>query len=242
MDGNATAEASITRPWQPDSPKTRAPCGIRRTSANGTSSETICCFVLLSAPRLADLILSLPPSAFRNCDSPQLASGHRQNRSKYQFAIDRYEVLVPSQFLKHTRRGSEAGEKRLPLFPNYIFCQYHEGILDRMVDSPGVIRIVSFAGQAASLDEEEVKSIRIICQCGVCATPHEFMMMGERVRIIEGPLKGVEGVFEAARTASRVIVNVTIISRSLSVEVDNKWLSTVPCKSLCENLLLTSSV
>jgi hypothetical protein len=37
--------------------------------------------------RLADLILSLPPSAFRNCDPPHLASGHRQNRSTYQFAI-----------------------------------------------------------------------------------------------------------------------------------------------------------
>jgi hypothetical protein len=89
MDGNATAEASITHQRQPDSPKNSAPWGVRRKSANGTSSETICCLVLLSAPRLADLILSLPPSAFRNCDFPQLASGHRQNRSKYQFAIDR---------------------------------------------------------------------------------------------------------------------------------------------------------
>jgi len=89
MDGNATAEASITHQRQPDSPKNSAPWGIRRKSANGTSSETTCCFVLLSASRLADLILSLPPSAFRNCDFPQLASGHRQNRSKYQFAIDR---------------------------------------------------------------------------------------------------------------------------------------------------------
>ena len=56
--------------------------------ANGTSSETICCFVVLSAPRLADLILSLPPSAFRNSDSLQLASGQGRNRSTYQFSID----------------------------------------------------------------------------------------------------------------------------------------------------------
>ena len=38
MDGNATAEASITRQWQPDSPKNSAPSGIRRKSANGTSN------------------------------------------------------------------------------------------------------------------------------------------------------------------------------------------------------------
>jgi hypothetical protein len=50
--------------------------------------------VVLSAPRLADLILSLPPSAFRNSDSPQLASGHRQNRSTYQFAIDSLDSIA----------------------------------------------------------------------------------------------------------------------------------------------------
>jgi len=83
--GNATAEASITRPWQPDPPNNSAPCGIRRESANGTSRESICCRVLRSALRFADVILSLPPSAFHNCDSPQLASDHRQNRSNYQF-------------------------------------------------------------------------------------------------------------------------------------------------------------
>ena len=59
MAGNAIAEASITHPRPPDSPKNSAPGGIRRKSANRTSTGTICCFVLLSAPRLADLILSL---------------------------------------------------------------------------------------------------------------------------------------------------------------------------------------
>ena len=43
MDGNATAEASITPQGLPDSPKTCAPCGTRRTSANDTSNETSRC-------------------------------------------------------------------------------------------------------------------------------------------------------------------------------------------------------
>jgi transposase InsO family protein len=43
IDGNLTAEAFITHRWLPDSPKTRAPCGIGRTSANCTSNETSRC-------------------------------------------------------------------------------------------------------------------------------------------------------------------------------------------------------
>ena len=50
MDGNGTAEVSITPPWLPDSPKKSAACGIRRTPANGTSNETIRC-VSLYTPR-----------------------------------------------------------------------------------------------------------------------------------------------------------------------------------------------
>ena len=47
MDGKATAEASITLQRLPDSPKTGGvPCGIRRTSANGTSNATIRCLSL----------------------------------------------------------------------------------------------------------------------------------------------------------------------------------------------------
>ena len=46
IDGNLTAEASITHRWLPDSPKTRAPRGIRRTSANCTSNETSRCLSL----------------------------------------------------------------------------------------------------------------------------------------------------------------------------------------------------
>ena len=39
MDGNATAEAFITRQWLPDSPKTPAPSGTRRTSARKPQFE-----------------------------------------------------------------------------------------------------------------------------------------------------------------------------------------------------------
>ena len=39
MDGKATVEASITHQWLPDSPKTRAPRSIQRTSTNCTANE-----------------------------------------------------------------------------------------------------------------------------------------------------------------------------------------------------------
>ena len=46
MDGNATAEASITPQWLPDSPKTGAPCVTGGHRQAGTSYETIRCLSL----------------------------------------------------------------------------------------------------------------------------------------------------------------------------------------------------
>ena len=67
MDGNATAEASITPQWLPDSPKTGAPCGIRRTSAGGHFQRNHSLFELINAERLSDLIVSLLPRVLRQC-------------------------------------------------------------------------------------------------------------------------------------------------------------------------------
>src|SRR6266852_3007249 len=69
MDGNATAEAFITRQWLPDFPKTPAHCGTGRTLAGKPLfNETI-------RYRRGWLLLVISPSpgAFRNRGSPQLA-------------------------------------------------------------------------------------------------------------------------------------------------------------------------
>ena len=85
MDGNATAQASITPQWLPDSPKTGAPCGNRRTSAGGHFLRNHSLFELVNAERLSDLIVSLLPRVLRQCALASLG----QNRSTYQFAMDR---------------------------------------------------------------------------------------------------------------------------------------------------------
>ena len=67
MDGNATAEASITPQWLPDSPKTGTPCGNRRTSAGGHFLRNHSLFEFVNAERLSDLIVSLLPRVLRQC-------------------------------------------------------------------------------------------------------------------------------------------------------------------------------
>jgi transcription antitermination factor NusG len=52
------------------------------------------------------------------------------------------------------------------------------------------------------------------------AEPHPFFTVGRRVRIIGGPLAGLEGVLKRKKNSLRVVVSLGLIQRSVSVDVD----------------------
>lgn len=69
-------------------------------------------------------------------------------------------------------------------------------------------------------------------------TPWPYLRAGQLVRIDNGPLAGVEGiVIHAEDSKPRVIVSVEMFLRSVAVEVEREWISSVaeakPEFSLC---------
>ena len=93
MDGNATAEASITPQWLPDSPKTGAPCGNRRTSAGGHFLRNHSLFEFVNAERLSDLIVSLLPRVLRQCALASLVQ--RSRVESLNISIRNGQVALP---------------------------------------------------------------------------------------------------------------------------------------------------
>jgi len=46
---------------------------------------------------------------------------------------------------------------------------------------------------------------------------------GRRVRVIRGPLRGVEGILLADGAAGRLVVGITLLQRAVSVVIDRDW-------------------
>lgn len=142
-----------------------------------------------------------------------------ESRVSQTLSMKGYEVFSPT----YSRRQNQNGrliQKHTPLFPTYLFCQYNSTIRQRMVDSPGVVRIVGFGNSPVPIDDAEINSIQTLYQSGVRAQPWQFIDDGARVRVVNGALKGVEGIFVQSKGAKRVIVNITLLYRSLMVEID----------------------
>jgi len=108
----------------------------------------------------------------------------------------------------------------LPLFPGYVFVRLALCNRLRVVQIPSVVRLVGFGGLPTALPDTEMEILRSgLCQ-RLRAEPHPFLTVGRRVRITGGPFAGLEGVLRRKRNSLRAVVSLSLIQRSVALDVD----------------------
>ncbi len=156
-----------------------------------------------------------------------------QTRARYenfaakQLAGRGYEVFLP--FYQCKRRWSDRMQEfEMPLFPGYLFCRFN--LLDRLpiLTTPGVIQIVGIGKTPIPVDEEEVSALHAAVKAGLPRHPWPFLKVGERVRVEAGPLSGLEGVLLNFKGRYRLVLSVTLLQRSVAVEVESAWVTPSP--------------
>jgi transcription antitermination factor NusG len=129
------------------------------------------------------------------------------------------EVFLP--LYNSTRRWKDRTvQLSLPLFPCYLFLR---GMKERRLDvvtTPGIVSILSVNGEVAVIPESEIESIRRAIEWGNRVEPHPFLRRGDRVRVISGPLQGLEGILVRRKNLYRLVLSVELLERSAAVEVD----------------------
>lgn len=128
-----------------------------------------------------------------------------------------YEEYLPLRPAKSQR------QRVTPLFRGYLFCRYTHSPDAKIVTTPGVIRILGPAHQPIYLTEQEIERIRTICESRLEILPHPYLTVGQYVRLIQGPLKNLEGIILSFRGITRLVVSLNLLKRSISVEIDSSW-------------------
>jgi transcription termination/antitermination protein NusG len=111
-------------------------------------------------------------------------------------------------------------ELQMPLFPGYVFVRMALRDRLRVLQVPGVAKLVGFGGAPTALPEGEIETLRASLVSGVRAEPHPFLTVGRRVRITGGPFAGLEGVLKRKKSNLRVVVSLELIQMSVAVDVD----------------------
>ena len=113
-------------------------------------------------------------------------------------SLDRHgvEVFLPMLRERKVLRG-ECRSTTSPLFPRYLFAKFDVSSQLRAVTyARGVKSIVTFGGDPSMVDESIIQAIRSRATDGVIELSEDRFSPGQIVRIQDGPLCGLEAVFE----------------------------------------------
>ena len=119
-----------------------------------------------------------------------------------------------------------------PLFSGYIFVRTDPADRARIL-SPGVVGLVSFGGRPTPIPESDIDLIRRRL-APLNPEPYTEIQTGARVRVMEGPLAGVEGYLVREKPPTRLVINIDLIQRAVSVEVDRLAVEVVEGSSWSE--------
>ena len=86
----------------------------------------------------------------------------------------------------------------------------------------GVVRILDGGwSRLTPIPADEVDAIQRLVASGVPLSPHAYFQQGDRVRVVEGPLVGLEGVFVREQpNKGRLVLSINLLQASVAVEVD----------------------
>ena len=116
----------------------------------------------------------------------------------------------------------------LPLFPGYVFCRLNLEARMPLITTPGFLYILGVGKNPEPVDEAEIQAIQSVLRSGVAVTPWPSLMVGQKVQLKRGPLRGLVGVLtKIAANQLRMYVSVTLLKRSIAVEVAPDWIQAV---------------
>ena len=117
------------------------------------------------------------------------------------------------------------GRKRIhiPLFPGYHFVKTSMDAYAHLeiLKTDSVLRILGNDGKPIPIPNEQIFTIHALIKNGVAVTPCPYLKEGMRVRVVHGPLIGVEGILLKTQPQKhRLVLSVDLIKESVSVEID----------------------
>jgi transcription antitermination factor NusG len=134
-----------------------------------------------------------------------------------------FEVCLPV-YQVESRKTRGVQILRVPLFAGYVFSRFDLCNRLPILTVPGVVNIVGFGTEGQPVDPVEMEAVLALVKTDSHVMPYPYLPIGQRIRVQAGPLRSVEGVVVEHRDGKRLVVSVTLLQRSIAVDVEREWL------------------
>ena len=130
-----------------------------------------------------------------------------------------YQTLLPT-FRTQIRWRGGPREVTAPLFAGYVFCRFEALKRLPILVTPGVLTVVGSGRIPIPVEDSEIDTIQRVVSSGLRAEPWPYLEVGQQVRIQDGALRGLEGILISFRGSRRIVVSVSLLCRSVSLEIE----------------------
>jgi transcriptional antiterminator NusG len=134
-----------------------------------------------------------------------------------------FSAFLPEMGHWSTRAG-QTRVIRVPMFPSYLFIR---AAMDKhcyveMLKVNGIVRILEDGWtRLTPVPDVQVEAIQRLVDADVPVFPHPHLQHGDQVRVVDGPLTGLEGIFVQDKLRKgRLVLSVDLLGRSVSAELD----------------------
>jgi transcription antitermination factor NusG len=138
-------------------------------------------------------------------------------------------AILQAQGLTHflplrseTRQWSDRFQTvELPLFPGYLFAQMNSSYEGRLciLQIPAVLGFVSNHKGPVPVPDTEIEQLQALLSVSSDYTQLPYLVEGELVRVVRGPLEGIEGKLLRGNSNDRLTISIELLRKSLSVQV-----------------------
>ena len=139
-----------------------------------------------------------------------------------------FQVYLPRIRIRQRRRGHWIDAVEV-LFPRYIFIRVdpERRSTATVRSTRGVVGLVRFGGQPAVVPDAVMDSLRQRedAASGMHQDNRPLFSAGETVKLVEGPLAGMEGVFTEQDGDKRVILLLELLGKANRVTVSRDWIA-----------------
>jgi transcription antitermination factor NusG len=149
----------------------------------------------------------------------------REKKFAALMAAERFEHYLPlvqsvRRYQHQTKRFSK------PLFAGYVFARVPVAVHNRIYQQDLLARAIVVENEAAFL--RQLADVRAIVASGLELSLHPLLTRGRRVRVIGGPLHGVEGFVDDPSHPQGVVVVMDVLQQGLLVRLPMENLQPLP--------------
>ncbi len=151
---------------------------------------------------------------------------HTRSRHEFQ-VLERLKLKGVEAFLPAVERLRKWKDRKkliaFPLFPGYLFIRIPKDSQSMLnvLKVKSVVRILcTLPGEPAPIPDEQIVCLQKLIENKEALDPYPYLNEGQRVRIIKGPLYGIEGILVEKLDKHLLVLSVDVLRQGVALTIN----------------------